>query len=122
MKWLVLRLIRGYQAAISPALGDVCRYEPSCSRYAYEAIERYGVVRGSWLGARRLWRCRPGVAGGYDPVPDDGAAEARAPEESAPERLTATSERDSEHAASIGASGRGLRLASEPSRAGEQEA
>ncbi len=65
----LLWLIRGYQAGISPGLGTLCRFEPSCSRYAYEAIERHGALRGSWLAARRLGRCHPGTPGGYDPVP-----------------------------------------------------
>ncbi len=65
----LLWLIRAYQAGISPGLGTLCRFEPSCSRYAYEAIERHGALRGSWLAARRIGRCHPGTAGGYDPVP-----------------------------------------------------
>ena len=67
---LTLALIRGYQRSISPSLGNVCRYQPSCSHYAHEAIERHGVIRGVLLAARRLARCRPLAAGGYDPVPD----------------------------------------------------
>ena len=63
-------LIRGYQGAISPGLGNLCRYEPSCSHYAYEAIERHGAIRGVALAARRLGRCRPFGSSGYDPVPD----------------------------------------------------
>jgi putative membrane protein insertion efficiency factor len=62
--------IRGYQLAISPMLGPRCRFYPSCSCYAHAAIERYGIVRGGWLGLRRLLRCHPFNAGGYDPVPD----------------------------------------------------
>jgi hypothetical protein len=70
MRRALLFLIRGYQAGVSPTLGARCRYEPTCSVYAYQAIERFGAIRGSWMGLRRLVRCRPGVAGGYDPVPD----------------------------------------------------
>jgi uncharacterized protein len=66
---LVLKLIRAYQTAISPNLGPLCRYEPSCSHYAYEAVERHGVLRGGWLGVKRLSRCRPYGGRGYDPVP-----------------------------------------------------
>ncbi len=62
--------IRGYQLAISPMLGANCRFYPSCSCYAHTAIERYGVVRGMWLGLRRLLRCHPFAEGGYDPVPE----------------------------------------------------
>lgn len=62
-------LIRGYQRFISPALPASCRFSPSCSQYSLEAIERYGVVRGGWLGARRLVRCHPFNPGGFDPVP-----------------------------------------------------
>ncbi len=74
MRRFVLFLLRAYQAGVSPTLGARCRYEPSCSRYAYGAIERFGVIRGSWMGIRRLVRCRPGVAGGYDPVPPVASA------------------------------------------------
>ena len=65
---LALALIRAYQAGISPGLGTRCRFEPTCSKYAYEAISRYGVLRGMRMAAGRLIRCRPGKAGGYDPV------------------------------------------------------
>lgn len=66
----VLGLIRIYQRSFSPNLGNLCRYEPTCSHYAYEAIERHGLVRGAWLGIKRLARCRPLGGRGYDPVPD----------------------------------------------------
>ena len=65
-----LLLIRFYQRAVSPGLGRVCRFEPSCSHYSYEAIERHGLLRGVWLGVRRLLRCRPFGGSGYDPVPE----------------------------------------------------
>lgn len=66
---VMVSLIRGYQRVISPALPPSCRFHPSCSQYALEAVERYGVVRGSWLGIRRIIRCHPFNPGGYDPVP-----------------------------------------------------
>jgi uncharacterized protein len=66
---VVLRLIRFYRTAISPALPPSCRYTPTCSAYAVEAIERFGVGRGGWLAMRRLLRCHPFHAGGHDPVP-----------------------------------------------------
>ncbi len=69
MKTPLLVLIRLYQRLISPSLSVACRYEPSCSRYAYEAIEAHGALHGVWLAARRLARCRPGGGTGYDPVP-----------------------------------------------------
>ena len=68
-KRFCLAAIRGYQRYISPLLPDVCIYIPTCSQYAVEAIEKYGVVKGCWLGVRRILRCHPFHAGGYDPVP-----------------------------------------------------
>jgi putative membrane protein insertion efficiency factor len=65
----LILMIRGYQVTVSPLLPSACRYTPSCSRYAVEAIERYGALRGTWMGARRVLRCHPFHAGGYDPVP-----------------------------------------------------
>ncbi len=62
-------LIRLYQWTVSPHLGARCRYYPSCSAYAHEAILRFGVARGSWLALKRLARCHPFHAGGFDPVP-----------------------------------------------------
>ncbi len=66
---LLVMLVRGYQVAISPVLPPACRYTPSCSQYAIDALKRYGAFKGSWLAARRLGRCHPFRAGGYDPVP-----------------------------------------------------
>lgn len=66
---VLLLLIRGYQMVISPLVGPVCRYEPSCSRYAGEALKVHGSLRGSWLAIRRLARCHPLGGHGYDPVP-----------------------------------------------------
>ena len=64
-----LALIRVYQGTLSHLVFTQCRFQPSCSRYAYEAVERYGVLRGAWLGVRRILRCHPLHPGGYDPVP-----------------------------------------------------
>ncbi len=69
MKYPLLWLIRAYQWTLSPLLPRSCRYEPSCSRYAYEAIDRFGPFRGGWMALRRLASCRPGGGSGYDPVP-----------------------------------------------------
>jgi uncharacterized protein len=66
---LLLALIRLYQWTLSPLLGPVCRFEPSCSRYTATCIERFGALRGGWLGAKRLGRCHPFHPGGYDPPP-----------------------------------------------------
>jgi hypothetical protein len=69
MKYLLIALVRFYQYAISPSLGRRCRYFPSCSEYAVEAVQKYGALRGGWLGAKRICRCHPWHPGGYDPVP-----------------------------------------------------
>ena len=65
-----LALIRIYQRTVSPNFGNVCRFQPSCSHYAYEAIERHGLLKGTWLATKRLASCRPYGRSGYDPVPD----------------------------------------------------
>jgi uncharacterized protein len=64
-----LALIRGYQVGISPFLPPACRYTPTCSQYAADAIRKYGAGRGSWLATRRLLRCHPWGGSGHDPVP-----------------------------------------------------
>lgn len=69
MRVLATALIRLYQWTVSPLLGPACRFHPSCSNYALEAIDRFGLLRGGWLAARRLGRCHPWNAGGFDPVP-----------------------------------------------------
>lgn len=69
MRAVLRALIRGYQILISPWLGPRCRYYPTCSHYALEAIERHGALHGGWLGVKRLGRCHPLREGGYDPVP-----------------------------------------------------
>ena len=65
----ILALIRFYRAGISPLLPPACRYTPSCSAYAEEAVRRYGALKGSWLATRRLLRCHPFGGSGFDPVP-----------------------------------------------------
>ena len=69
MRTLAIFLIRVYQWTISPLLGPNCRFYPSCSQYAAEAIGRFGVLRGAWLAVKRIGRCHPWHPGGYDPVP-----------------------------------------------------
>ena len=66
---LLLLLVRAYRWLISPVLPQACRFHPSCSSYAEEALQRHGALRGGWLAARRVCRCGPWHAGGYDPVP-----------------------------------------------------
>ena len=70
MRTILIALIRGYQLLISPLLGNHCRFYPSCSQYAREAIEYHGVLCGGWLAIRRLLRCHPWHPGGVDPVPE----------------------------------------------------
>ncbi|HET6563058.1 MAG TPA: membrane protein insertion efficiency factor YidD [Marmoricola sp.] len=85
MKQLLIWLLKGYRFAISPLYGQVCRYHPTCSAYALEAITRHGTIRGGWLAVRRIGRCHPWAAGGYDPVPAAGPPRTHArPGHSAP--------------------------------------
>lgn len=71
---VALGAIRLYQLLLSPLIGNQCRFHPSCSNYAMEAIDRHGVLKGTWLAARRLGRCHPFHPGGFDPVPAVRAA------------------------------------------------
>ena len=78
----VLSLLQGYKWAISPLFLPACRYVPTCSEYAMEAVDRYGVIRGGWMTMKRLLRCHPFVQGGYDPVlkmHDHGMAQGAVP-------------------------------------------
>jgi putative membrane protein insertion efficiency factor len=68
MQELVIRLLRLYKLLVSPLLPSACRFHPTCSEYMLEAVEKHGVLRGLWLGARRLLRCHPFHQGGFDPV------------------------------------------------------
>lgn len=70
MKRTIVWILRGYQLTLSPLLPPACRFYPTCSQYMVEAVERYGVPRGVWLGVKRLGRCHPFHPGGYDPVPE----------------------------------------------------
>ncbi|WP_417466043.1 membrane protein insertion efficiency factor YidD [Kordiimonas sp.] len=82
LAWLALGIVKIYQLLISPILGPNCRYQPTCSAYALEAIRLHGGMRGSWLAICRIARCHPWAGFGYDPVPQSGrslASEAEAP-------------------------------------------
>lgn len=69
-QWILLLIIRGYQIIISPVLpADTCRFYPSCSNYGFQAIYKYGAIKGSWLALKRIVRCNPFNPGGFDPVP-----------------------------------------------------
>jgi hypothetical protein len=69
MKSIIIFIIKFYQYALSPIFGTNCRFTPSCSKYAIDAIKKFGVFKGSWLALKRIFRCRPGVPGGLDPLP-----------------------------------------------------
>lgn len=69
MKSLLIALVRAYQYLLSPLLGPRCRYQPTCSEYAVQALREHGALRGGWLTVRRLSRCHPWGSSGYDPVP-----------------------------------------------------
>ncbi|NJL48245.1 MAG: membrane protein insertion efficiency factor YidD [Leptolyngbyaceae cyanobacterium SM2_5_2] len=70
LQTLLTRLIQGYRMVLSPLLPPTCRFTPTCSQYALDAIARYGAWKGSWLAIRRILRCHPFHPGGYDPVPE----------------------------------------------------
>lgn len=70
MKYLLIGIVRFYQYTISPYLPNNCRYKPTCSRYAVEALKKYGALKGGWLAIKRIGRCHPWGGSGYDPVPN----------------------------------------------------
>ncbi len=76
LAWPLLALVQLYRIAISPWLGANCRFEPTCSEYALEALRTHGAFTGSWLAAKRIGRCHPWGGTGYDPVPDNGESDA----------------------------------------------
>jgi putative membrane protein insertion efficiency factor len=71
LAWPLIQLVRLYRVAISPWLGGNCRFDPTCSSYAIEALQRYGILKGGWLGLKRIGRCHPWGGSGYDPLPSD---------------------------------------------------
>ena len=89
MRWvrrLFILPIRFYQAAISPMLGPKCRFQPTCSHYMVEAIEEWGVLKGGWLGLKRIFKCHPWGPWGHDPVPKKGGESTSLPDTSLPAR------------------------------------
>lgn len=70
MKSLLVLFVRAYQVVLSPLLPAACRYQPTCSNYAIEALEKHGALRGGWLAVKRIGRCHPFRPGGFDPVPE----------------------------------------------------
>ena len=68
MKWLLIQLVLLYRATLGRLLGGQCRYHPTCSQYAIDAVNKHGAIRGAWLAAKRIARCHPWAAGGYDPA------------------------------------------------------
>ena len=79
MRRVLIGIIRAYQLVLSPLMGRQCRFEPTCSCYAIEAIKRHGSVRGGWMGVKRICRCHPFSPGGYDPVPELDAPDIQTP-------------------------------------------
>ena len=69
IKTLLITLIKGYRLLISPLFPPACRFHPTCSQYAIEALETFGIIQGSWLAIKRILRCHPYHPGGYDPIP-----------------------------------------------------
>ncbi|MFV0452401.1 MAG: membrane protein insertion efficiency factor YidD, partial [Propioniciclava sp.] len=71
----LIGLLKAYRVVISPLYGDVCKFHPTCSAYALDAVTQHGAIKGSWLSVKRLVRCHPWSLGGYDPVPEANSAE-----------------------------------------------
>ena len=69
MRWLLIKLVRGYQYFLSPWVGSNCRFNPTCSNYAIQSIQTHGALKGTWLAIKRIGRCHPWTDGGNDPVP-----------------------------------------------------
>jgi len=88
MRKIIIGLIRIYQLFISPILGPSCRYYPSCSQYAIEAVKIHGIFKGSFLAVRRVLRCHPGCEGGLDPVPEKTDSGSKKPEKYSKESKT----------------------------------
>jgi len=86
MKRILLFWIRAYQAGLSPILPASCRYTPTCSEYARQAVERHGAARGSWMAMKRVGRCHPFAGHGYDPVPGADVNDAWVSDETIPDR------------------------------------
>ena len=69
IRWLLIKLVRGYQYFLSPWVGSNCRFNPTCSNYAIQSLQEHGALKGSWLAIKRIGRCHPWADGGNDPVP-----------------------------------------------------
>ncbi|MET3961937.1 putative membrane protein insertion efficiency factor [Marmoricola sp. OAE513] len=89
LRAVLIGLLKVYRFAISPLYGQVCRYHPTCSAYALEAVTEHGGIKGSWLAVRRVGRCHPWAAGGYDPVPAKKVSAAEAVHEGVQHELGA---------------------------------